>query len=817
MRLELFLAKPNYSMKISINRLKKYIPLTESPEEVGALLTQSGLEVEGIDEFISIPGGLEGIVIGEVLTCVKHPDADKLSLTTVDIGADEPSQIVCGAPNVAQGQKVLVATVGATLYPTEGEPFTIKKAKIRGQVSQGMICAEDELGIGTSHAGIMVLGTDLPNGTPASELIPVTHDQVLEIGLTPNRADAASHLGVSRDLKALLGKDLAIDADPEIKIEAEGPKISVEVENADDCPRYAGIVVSDLKVAPSPQWLQDFLKALDLEPINNVVDITNFILHDLGQPLHAFDADKISEGKVIVKKLPKDTKFITLDEKERKLSGEELMICDPNGGMCIAGIFGGIGSGVSDETTSIFMESAYFSPDVIRKGAQFHGLKTDASFRFERGTDPNMPVFALKQAVKLLQEIAGGKVSSEIIDLYPNPVADFEIDVEYGHINRLIGKKIDPIEVKTILESLDIQVVDETEVGFKAIVKPYRVDVTREADIIEEVLRIHGFHQVLLSNNLSTDFLADHPVKDLNKLQYRLSEILSGQGYYEMITNSLTKPSYSEKSGYLDPQLNVEIYNKLSEDLGVMRQTLLFSGLEVLARNINRRQTDIKAFEFGTVYQKAETGYQEGKRLAIFHSGNRSSESWLEPARAFGFSDLYSTVERMLEKLGIQIGDVSMIETQPFAYGLKLMLGQKELGIIGLVDDKMLKLAEVRQEVWFAELDWDLICKKASGLKKYQEISKFPEVRRDLSLVIDKSVNYDSVKSVALKAGGRLLQRVGVFDVYQGEKIEAGKKAYALSFYLQDQENTLTDKVIDKTMSKLIQAFQNEVGAVIRT
>ena len=803
-------------MKISINRLKKYIALTESPDEIAALLTQSGLEVEGIEEFVSIPGALEGIVIGEVLTCEKHPDADKLSLTTVDIGTDEPSQIVCGAPNVAAGQKVLVATVGATLYPMEGDSFSIKKAKIRGKVSEGMICAEDELGLGTSHDGIMVLDTDLPNGTPASELIPVTRDYVLEIGLTPNRADAASHLGVARDLKALLGRPLCIDRTPELEIEGGRKKIEVSVENAADCPRYAGIVISDLKIAPSPQWLQDFLRALDLEPINNVVDITNFILHDLGQPLHAFDADKISGDKIIVKKLSKDSKFITLDEKERKLSGEELMICDEEGGMCIGGIFGGKGSGVSDETTSIFLESAYFSPDVIRKGAQFHGLKTDASFRFERGTDPNMPVYALKKAVKLLQEIAGGKVSSEIIDLYPNPVADFEIEVEYGHINRLIGKKIEPSQVKSILEGLDIRIENQTELGFTAIVKPYRVDVIREADIIEEVLRIYGFQQVELSENLKTDYLAEHPLKDLNKLQLRLSELLGAQGYQEMITNSLTKPSYVEKSGFLDSMLNVEIYNKLSEDLGVMRQTLLFSGLEVLAHNINRRQTDLKFFEFGTVYQKGEEGYQEGLRLAIFHSGNRSAESWIEPAKPFGFADLYATVEQILEKLNIQIGEVEMMESSPFAYGLSLKLGTKQLGVIGLVDEKLLKLAEVRQEVWYADLDWDLLCKKASGLKRYQEISKFPEVRRDLSLVLDKSVSYDQVKQIAIKAGGKLLQRVGVFDVYQGDKIEEGKKAYALSFYLQDQENTLTDKVIDKTMSKLINGFQNEVGALIR-
>ncbi|MFN3999354.1 phenylalanine--tRNA ligase subunit beta [Algoriphagus sp.] len=804
-------------MKISINRLKKYLALSESPEEIAALLTQSGLEVEGVEEFVSVPGGLEGIVIGEVLTCEKHPDADKLSLTTVDIGTGTPSQIVCGAPNVAKGQKVAVATVGAKLFPTSGEPFEIKKAKIRGLASEGMICAEDEIGLGTSHAGIMILDTELPNGTPASEYFEVSQDQVLEIGLTPNRADAASHLGVARDLKALLGRPISLPEEMSLIVEKTGPSISVEVQNPIDCPRYAGVLMTDLKVGPSPQWLQNFLTSLDLEPINNIVDITNFILHDLGQPLHAFDADKIFEGKIIVGKLSKGTPFVTLDEKERKLSGEELMICDPQGGLCIAGIFGGNHSGVSDQTTSIFLESAYFSPDVIRKGSQFHGLKTDASFRFERGTDPNMPVYALKTAVKLLQEIAGGKVASEIIDLYPVPTEDFVIEVSYAHINRLIGKKIAPIEVKSILESLDIKVENETEEGFTAIVKPYRVDVTREADIIEEVLRIHGFHQVELSENLKTDYLAEHPVKDLNKLQYRMTEMLAGQGYFELITNSLTKPVYAEKSGFLDPSLNVEIFNKLSEDLGVMRQTLLFNGLEVLAHNINRRQTDLKCFEFGTVYQKTGDGYKEGRRLAIFHSGNRSSESWIETDKPFGFSDIYMTVERILERLNIEVGQFSMIESAPFSYGLTLKLGEKVLGSVGLVDEKILKLAEVRQEVWFAELDWDLLTKKASGLKKFQEISKFPEVRRDLSLVIDKTVTYDQVKGVAEKAGGRLVRRIGVFDVYQGDKIDSGKKAYALSFYLQDQENTLTDKVIEKTMSKLIQAFQDQVGAIIRS
>lgn len=802
-------------MKISINRLKDFILLEQSPEEIAALLTGSGLEVEGIELFESIKGGLEGVVIGEVLTCERHPNADKLSITTVDIGG-EVVPIVCGAPNVAKGQKVVVAKEGCTLYPVSGESFEIKKAKIRGEVSQGMICAEDEIGIGESHAGIMVLDTDLANGTPAAEYFKVVKDHVLEIGLTPNRADAASHLGVARDLKALLKREICMPSVGDFKVDNTSRTIPVTVENADDCPRYAGLTISNVKVGPSPEWLQNYLKALDLDPINNIVDITNFILHDLGQPLHAFDADKISGGKIIVKKLPKDSLFVTLDEKERKLSGAELMICDEKGGLCIAGIFGGKGSGVSDNTTSIFLESAYFSPDVIRKGSQFHGLKTDASFRFERGTDPNMPIYALKRAAMLIKEIAGGEISSEVVDIYPNPIEDFEIDVEYKNIHRLIGKELSQDEIKEILGNLDIKVVSESEQGFKVSVKPYRVDVTREADVIEEILRIHGFDNVALSENLKSDYLAEHPTKDFNKLQYRLSELLSSLGYYEIITNSLTKPLYAEKSGFLDPVHNVEIYNKLSEDLGVMRQSLLFSGLEVLAHNINRRQKDLKVFEFGTIYSKQAEGYQEERRLAMFLTGDKAAESWREPSKPVAFPDLYATVELILEKLGIEQVEVEIIHSAPFDYALQMKLGTKELGKVGLVQDELCKLAEVKQEVLYADLNWDLLMKKAKGLKKFEEISKFPEVRRDLSLVLDKSVTFDQIKKVALKAGGKLLQRIGVFDVYQGDKIEAGKKAYALSFYLQDTEQTLTDKVIDKTMGRLIQSFENEVGAFIR-
>jgi len=802
-------------MKISINRLKSFIALDQSPEEIAALLTGSGLEVEGIDLFESIVGGLEGVVIGEVVTCGKHPNADKLSVTTVDIGG-EIVPIVCGAPNVAKGQKVVVAKEGSTLYPLKGEPFEIKKAKIRGEVSQGMICAEDEIGVGESHAGIMVLDTDLPNGTPASEYFKVVKDHVLEIGLTPNRADAASHLGVARDLKALLKREICIPSVDNFKVDNTDRVITVEVESAEDCPRYAGLTISNIKVGPSPEWLQNYLKALDLDPINNIVDITNFILHDLGQPLHAFDADKITGGKIIVKKLPKDTPFITLDDKERKLSGEELMICDNKGGLCIAGIFGGKGSGISENTTSVFLESAHFSADVIRKGSQFHGLKTDASFRFERGTDPDMPVYALKRAALLIKEIAGGAISSEIIDYYPNPIVEREIEVSYANIDRLIGKVLPREEIKEILENLEIRYISEDDLGFRVSVKPYRVDVIREADVIEEILRIHGFDKVELSENLRADYFAEHPVKDFNKLQYRLSELLSALGFFEIITNSLTKPQYAEKSGFLNPDESVEIQNKLSEDLGVMRQSLLFSGMEVLAHNINRRQKDLRLFEFGTVYFKDADGYREERRLSLFMTGDKTAESWREASRQVVFPDLYAVVELILEKLGIENSEVEIMHTSPFDYGLKLMLGAKELGQIGVIREGLAKLVEVKQEVLYTELNWDLLTKKAKGLKKFVEISKFPEVRRDLSLVIDKEVTFDQIKKIALKAGGKLLQRIGVFDVYQGDKIDSNKKAYALSFYLQDSEQTLTDKVIDKAMSRLVQSFETEVGAFIR-
>lgn len=802
-------------MKISIQRLKDYIPFDHTSEEIASLLTSSGLEVEGIEVFESIQGGLAGVVIGEVLTCEPHPNADKLRITTVDIGSSVVP-IVCGAPNVAVGQKVAVATVNTILYPSSGEPLQIKKSKIRGEVSAGMICAEDELGIGNSHEGIMVLDTDLPNGTPADQLFQLFKTDILEIGLTPNRADAASHLGVARDLRALLKTDFKLPSVEDFSTDSAKSIIDVQVERAADCPRYAGLTISGIQIGPSPEWLQNYLRALDLEPINCIVDITNFILHDLGQPLHAFDAAKISGGKIIVKKLPKDTKFVTLDGKERKLSGEELMICDEQGGLCIGGVLGGLDSGISDSTTSVFLESACFSPNVIRKGAQYHGIKTDASFRFERGTDPNMPVYALKRAAMLIKDIAGGELSSPITDLYPSPVEDVKIPVKFRHVDRLIGKPIPANEIRKILESLEIKVSEENEKGFVAIVKPYRVEVTREADIIEEILRIYGFESIPLQENYQSDFLASHPQKDANKLQYRVTELLAAQGFHEILTNSLTKAAYAEKSGFLDPAEDVVIINKLSEDLGVLRQTLLFSGLEVLAHNINRRQKDLKCFEFGSVYQKSANGYREEKYVSLFMTGNVTSESWLAPASRVQFQHIHAVVEALFLKLNLDQPSVEMVEYGPFEYGLQLSIGDRLIGSVGLVEAGISRMAEVKQEVFYASLNWGLMLDLASGIDRFAEISKFPEVRRDLSLVIDIEVSFDSLRKLAHQVGGSLLKRIGVFDVYKGDKIEASKKAYALSFFLQDNTKTLTDKVIDKTMNRLMQAFEQEVGALIR-
>lgn len=802
-------------MKISLNWLRSYIELNESPEEIADLLTQSGLEVEGISRFEPIKGGLEGLVIGEVITCDKHPDADRLKVTTVNIGLDAPVHIVCGAPNVAAGQKVVVATVGATLYPSEGEPFKIKKSKIRGEVSEGMICAEDEIGLGESHDGIMVLNTDLPAGSPAAQYFNIQPDTVIEIGLTPNRADAASHVGVARDLKALLKRELKLPDVSSFAIDNESRPVKVTVDNTSAAPRYSGVTISGVKVGESPDWLKANLQAIGLAPINNVVDVTNFVLHELGQPLHAFDAAVVG-NEVVVRTMEENTVFTTLDGKERKLSAEDLMICNAQEGMCIAGVFGGEKSGVTANTTDIFLESAYFSPDYIRKTSQRHGLKTDASFRYERGTDPNITVYALKRAAMLIKEVAGGEISSSIIDVYPEKVEEFEVAVKYRHVERLIGKKIPIKEIHETLQWLDIRVEDATEEGFTAFVPPYRVDVNREADIIEEILRIHGYDNIALSDVLGTDYLAEFPKKDKDAFREAVSYLLASIGFYEIITNSLTKETYSTKADFLSEKENVEILNKLSEDLGVLRQRLVFNGLEVIAHNVNRKQKDLKLFEFGKGYTRSGDKYAEKNYLALYMTGNVEGETWIRPARAADFHDLSSAVHRMLKKFRLPNSQTSVIHEKGYQYAIQLQVGDKVIGTWGQLAGGLTALAELKQPVFYAEFDWDLLVKYAKGNLLYQEVSKFPEVERDLSLVIDKSVTFQEIEALALQTERNLLKKINVFDVYEGDKIGEDKKAYALTFTLQDNNKTLTDKIIDKTMEKLMQVYQDKIGAIIR-
>ena len=632
-------------MKISFDWLKSYISIDEDVITTGKRLTDTGLEVEGIEKFESIPGGLAGLVIGEVLTCEQHPNADRLRLTTVDIGEDEPSPIVCGAPNVSAGQKVIVATVGSTLYPAGHEPFKIKKAKIRGEVSMGMICAEDEIGVGDSHEGIIVLETDLPNGTPASEYYQLSEDYTVEIGLTPNRADATSHIGVARDLKAVLDRPVEWPDVSAFNAPDNVNPVPVEVEDLEACPRYCAVNLSGVKVGPSPEWLQSRLKSIGLTPINNIVDITNFVMFETGQPLHAFDAAEIKGNKVIVTKLPAGSKFTTLDEKERILTSDDLMICDADrDGMCIAGVFGGIKSGVKDTTTDIFLECAYFSADSIRKTALHHKLKTDASFRYERGTDPEMPVYAIKRAALLMQEIAGAEISSSLTDIYPEKVAPFEVEVSYSNIDRLIGIKIPHDRIQSILESLDISLENKTEDGFTAIVPAFRVDVTRESDVIEEILRIYGFNNVELPDSLSSDYLAEFDQKSPEKLQRTLTEFLVSNGYFEVLTNSLTKTQFTGDNV-------VEVLNKLSEDLGVMRQKMLPSLLEVAAYNLNRKQSEIRIFEFGKTYFKSEKVYTENRELAILLGGQYRDENWQGTQRPARFHDLAGIVMAALTRV----------------------------------------------------------------------------------------------------------------------------------------------------------------------
>lgn len=804
-------------MKISLNWLKDYIDLPESTEDIAHLLTMSGLEVEGIESVEAIKGGLKGIVIGEVLECSQHPNADKLSTTIVDIGNGQTLPIVCGAPNVAKGQKVVVATVGTKLYSEEGKEFKIKKAKIRGEVSEGMICAEDELGLGKNHDGIMVLEDNVSNGTPAAEYFDLKADEALEIGLTPNRADATSHIGVARDLRALLKRDVRYPDISNFKPDNNDNSIEVIVENREACPRYSGVTISNLSIKESPEWIKRRLLSIGQMPINNVVDITNFILHELGQPLHAFDLDKIKGKKIIVKTLPEATTFRTLDEQDRKLKSKDLMICDAEEGMCIAGVFGGAKSGVTGKTTSIFLESAYFSPDYIRRTSLSHGLKTDSAFRFERGTDPNNTVYALKRAALLIKEYAGGQISSDIVDLYPKKTLHFEVPMKFAHIERLIGKKIERRRIREILNFLEIEVKDETPHDFIAIVPPYRVDVTREADVIEEILRIYGYDNIELSESTGSPFHAAFAHPDFRKEQIIASSLLAANGYFEIITNSLTKPEYAEQSNALSEKDSVFILNKLSEDLAVMRQTLLFSGLEVVAHNINRRQNDLKLFELGKEYKFIEKKYLERFYLSIWITGNYETENWIREKRSLEFHDLYGIVLKIINKFIDERYSSENFSDEHFAYGLKLSIDGYEFAKFGLLSKATTKLVGVSTNIFYAELDFEWLVDKRKSSFKIHEISKFPEVRRDLSLVIDKNVPFERIKKITEANEFRgILKQVNVFDYYVGEKLENDKKAIAINLTLQDKNKTLTDKVIDKTMNKLIKLFETEIGAIIR-
>jgi phenylalanyl-tRNA synthetase beta chain len=817
-------------MNISYSWLSQFIALTELPEETGKRLTGTGLEVEHIDKIEAVPGGLAGVVIGEVLTCQKHPDADKLNITTVDVGAGEPVQIVCGAANVAAGQRVVVATVGAVLHPVSAEgvakePFQIKKAKIRGVASEGMICAEDEIGIGTSHDGIMVLTTDVANGTPASRYFDLEPDYRIEIGLTPNRADAASHLGVARDLRAVLNLPIQWPSVDDFRTDA-APTLTVELADAEACPRYTGLEINHLLVQESPDWLKQRLRSIGLTPINNVVDVTNFVCHDLGQPLHAFDADQITSGRIVVQTLPANTPFVTLDGVARKLTATDLMICNDAEPMCIGGVFGGKSSGVTPATTRIFLEAAYFSPASIRRSAQHHGLKTDASFRFERGTDPNMTVYALKRAALLLQTVAanpnGASVScSDFTDVYPNRIADFRVPVSYRHIDRLIGIKIEPAEIERILTSLDIQLAEKTDAGFVAVVPPYRVDVTREADVIEEILRIYGLDNVLLSAHLGADTLSAFPKVDADQLRQRVGQSLAAAGFNETVTISLTRPAYHDAIRASLPNDDVRLLNPLSEELSVMRQSLVFSALESAVYNLNRRQRDLKLFDFGKVYHRQTTAdgthrYREAYRLSLCLTGNQRAESWQQPAQPVGFHDLAGAAQLVLTTLRVPPFESRPLESPLFQYGLEYVVNKKPVVSLGLVSAKVAKLVDVKQPVFYAEFDWDALLKFHNPAIVYREVPRFPEVRRDLSVVLDVAISFDQVERLARQTERKLLRAVNVFNIYQGENLGAGKKSYSVSFTLQDTEQTLTDAVIDKTMQRLIAAFERDLGAIIR-
>jgi phenylalanyl-tRNA synthetase beta chain len=816
-------------MNISYSWLKDYIALEQSPEEIGKILTQIGLEVGGIEEVETVKGGMKGLVIGEVITCVPHPNSDHLSKTTVNIGKVDLLDIVCGAPNVAAGQKVVVAPVGTTLYMGNDE-LTIKKSKIRGEVSEGMICAEDEIGIGTDHAGIIVLDENALVGTAAKDYFKIESDWAIEVDLTPNRIDAASHIGVARDLTAYLRKTQPIELKrPSVegfKVDNHNLTIPVEVKTPEACPRYAGVTISGITVKESPKWLKQRLKTIGQSSINNVVDITNYVLHETGQPLHAFDAAAIKSGKVTVQTLLTGTKMITLDEVERKLDENDLSICNENEPMCIGGVFGGIDSGVSDSTKNIFLESAYFDSVYIRKTARRHGLNTDASFRFERGTDPNGVIYALKRAALLIKDIAGGTISSEIVDIYPEPVADFKVDVTYANIKRLIGKNLGKEIIKNILNSLEIEIASETENGLSLLVPPYRVDVKREADVIEELLRIYGYNNVEIPTQVNASLqTAEKP--DPDSVRNLIAEMLTAQGFNEIWSNSLTKANYYNGLNNYNEEQTVKILNPLSADLNGMRQTLLFGGLECIVHNANRQNKNLKLYEFGNCYfykgtelkDHPEKNYWEEEHLGLFITGTKESENWTEKEKSVSFFTIKTAAENILKRLGLRTNQmqISEIDEELFSEVLSYSVNNKKLLIIGAVAKKWLKKFDIENPVYYADFNWGhvfSIHKKHKVL--FEELPKFQGVRRDLALLIDKGVKFDQIREIAYKVERKILREVDLFDVYEGKGIPETKKSYAVSFILRDDKSTLNDKQIEKTMQKMVDTFSRELGAELR-
>ena len=820
-------------MNISYNWLKEYVNFDLTPEETAAALTSIGLETGGVEEVQSVKGGLEGLVIGQVLTCEPHPNSDHMHVTTVNLGQGEPVQIVCGAANVAAGQKVVVATIGTKLYDGD-ECFTIKKSKLRGVDSFGMICAEDEIGIGTSHEGIIVLPDEVKPGTLAKDYYNIKSDYVLEVDITPNRADACSHYGVARDLYAWLIQnghqaELKRPGTDGFKVDSHNLDIDVVVENTEACPRYAGVTIKGVTVKESPEWLQTKLRTIGLRPINNVVDITNYILHAYGQPMHCFDADKIRGGKIVVRTCAEGTKFVTLDGVEHTLSNRDLMICNAEEPMCIAGVFGGLDSGTTEETCNVFLESAYFHPTWVRKTARRHGLSTDSSFCFERGIDPNGVIYALKEAAMLVKELGGGEIASEIKDNYPNPIADFPVELSYDYVNSLSGKEIPTDTVKRIVGSLEMKVTGETDKGLSLLVPPYRVDVQRPCDVVEDILRIYGYNNVEIPTSLKSSLNVKGETDRSVKLQNLVSEQLVGCGFNEIMNNSLTAAAYYEGLETFKPDNLVRLMNPLSSDLNVMRATLLFGGLESICHNANRKNADLKFFEFGNCYhyhaekknpEKTLAAYSEELHLGLWVTGKRVSNSWAHPDEDSSVYELKAYVINIFRRLGVNFGGLVFGNLTDGIYPVAISVhtrGGKLLATFGVVSRKILKAFDIDSEVYYADINWKELMKAIKGnAVYYKEISKYPAVKRDLALLIDKKVQFAEIEKIAYETDRKLLKTVELFDVYEGKNLEAGKKSYAVSFMLQDENATLNDKQIDKFMQKLIANLQNKLDAKLR-